>query len=43
MNSIFNEPNPFSATPLDPDKLEGLKYDYVSTKGELDQLEQQNI
>lgn len=34
---------PEGATPLDPDELEGLKYPHVETRGELDQLEQQNI
>ena len=29
-----------SATPLDPDELAGLKFKHVSTRGELDQLEQ---
>jgi Fic-DOC domain mobile mystery protein B len=30
-------------TPLDPDELEGLKYPHIETRGELNQLEQQNI
>jgi Fic-DOC domain mobile mystery protein B len=30
-------------TPLDPDELEGLKHLHVTTRGELDQLEQANI
>lgn len=34
---------PQGATPLDPDELEGLKFPHVDTRGELDQLEQQNI
>ena len=34
---------PDGATPLDPDEMEGLKYKHVSTRGELDQLEQANI
>lgn len=34
---------PFGATPLDPDELEGLLFRHVSTKNELDQLEQANI
>ncbi len=34
---------PDGATPLDPDELEGLKFPHVETRGELDQLEQQNI
>ena len=31
------------ATPLDPDEMEGLKFSHIDTRGELDQLEQQNI
>jgi len=34
---------PGAATPLDPDELDGLKFHHVSTKGELDQLEQAGI
>jgi len=34
---------PEGATPLDPDEMEGLKYPHIETRGELDQLEQQNI
>lgn len=34
---------PEGATPLDPDEIEGLKYPHIETRGELDQLEQQNI
>ena len=34
---------PDGATPLDPDELEGLKFRHVDTRGELNQLEQQNI
>jgi len=30
-------------TPLDPDELEGLKHVHIETRGELNQLEQQNI
>lgn len=30
-------------TPLDPDEREGLKHPHVTTRGELDQLEQVNI
>ena len=29
--------------PLDPDEIEGLKFDHVTTRGELDELEQVNI
>ena len=35
--------DPDGATPLDPDELEGLKFPHIETRGELDQLEQQNI
>lgn len=38
---IFVEPD--GATPLDPDEREGLKYDHITTRGELDELEQANI
>lgn len=31
------------ATPLDPDELEGLKFKHITTRGELDELEQTNI
>ena len=34
---------PKGATPLDPDEIEGLKYPHVTTRGELDHLEQANI
>lgn len=34
---------PPGATPLDPDELEGLKFPHIDTRGELDEVEQQNI
>ena len=34
---------PDGATPLDPDEMEGLKHRHVTTRGELDELEQSNI
>lgn len=34
---------PYGATPLDPDELEGLKFPYIRTRGELNQLEAANI
>lgn len=34
---------PDGATPLDPDELQGLRFDHVATRGELDELEQANI
>ncbi|MEQ8333451.1 mobile mystery protein B [Nisaea sp.] len=37
----FDEPD--GATPLDPDEIQGLKFPHVTTRGELDELEQANI
>jgi len=34
---------PKGATPLDPNELGGLKHKHVTTRGELDELEQANI
>jgi Fic-DOC domain mobile mystery protein B len=34
---------PEGATPLDPDELDGLKFKHITTRGELDELEQVNI
>lgn len=34
---------PEGATPLDPDELEGLVYRHITTRAELDELEQANI
>ena len=34
---------PDGATPLEPDELESLKFAHVTTRGELDELEQANI
>lgn len=34
---------PDGATPIDSDEMEGLKFKHISTRGELDQLEQANI
>lgn len=31
------------ATPLDPEEMEGLKFTHISTRGQLDQMEQINI
>lgn len=39
--TITDEPE--GATPLDPDDLEGLKFRHITTRGELDELEQVNI
>lgn len=38
---IFTEPE--GATPLDPDERQGLKFPHITTRGELDELEQANI
>ena len=37
----FDEPE--GATPLDPDEINGLKFGHITTRGELDELEQANI
>jgi len=34
---------PEGATPLEPDEMEGLRFKHITTRGELDQLEQTNI
>lgn len=34
---------PEGATPLDPDEVEGLRFKHITTRGELDELEQVNI
>src|ERR1700730_17451879 len=34
---------PDGATPLDPNELGGLKFKHITTRAELDQLEQANI
>ena len=41
MNGIGEEPE--GATPLDPDEMDGLRFKHVSTRGELDELEQANV
>ena len=41
MNDVMEYPE--GATPLDPDEMEGLKFTHVTTRGELDHLEQANI
>jgi Fic-DOC domain mobile mystery protein B len=40
---IKNMEHPEGATPLDPNELDGLKHKHVTTRGELDELEQANI
>ncbi len=34
---------PEGATPLDPDEMEGLRFRHITTRGQLDELEQVNI
>lgn len=41
MSKISDEAE--GATPLDPDEMEGLLYSHITTRGELDELEQANI
>ena len=41
MSGIAAEPD--GATPLDPDDMAGLKFRHVTTRGELNELEQANI
>ena len=41
MSNRLDEPD--GATPLDPDEKEGLRFAHITTRGELDQLEQANI
>ncbi|KAA9130488.1 mobile mystery protein B [Marinihelvus fidelis] len=36
-------PEPEGATPLDPDEKEGLRFAHITTRAELDELEQANI
>lgn len=38
---MFEEPE--GATPLDPDEMEGLKFKHISTRADLDEIEQANI
>lgn len=41
MGALTNEPD--GATPLHPDEMEGLRFDHVQTRAELNQLEQVNV
>lgn len=41
MSGVGQEPD--GATPLDPDEREGLRFRHVTTRGELNELEQANI
>lgn len=38
---MFEEPE--GATPLGPDEIQGLRFQHIQTRGELDELEQANI
>lgn len=38
---MFEEPE--GVTPLDPDEIEGLRFQHITTRAELDELEQANI
>lgn len=40
---MTDEEEPYGSTPLDPDEKAGLKFKHVTTKGELNHLEQANI
>lgn len=39
----MNQDNPPGATPIDPDEMDGLKLKHITTRGDLDQVEQANI
>ncbi|HAU67775.1 MAG TPA: mobile mystery protein B, partial [Gammaproteobacteria bacterium] len=41
MTSIIEDPD--GATPLDPDELEGLKFKHITTRGQLNEVEQINV
>lgn len=41
MSGIGEEPE--GATPIDPDELDGLKFKHITTRDELDELEQVNV
>lgn len=43
MGRSLNTNSPKGATPIDPDELQGLKFDHVKTRSQLDQLEHVNI
>lgn len=40
---MFTNEHVFGATPLDPDEKAGLKFPHITTRGQLDELEQANI
>lgn len=39
----MNGDEPYGATPLDPDERDGLRFRHVTTRGQLDELEQANV
>jgi len=41
MSNMSDEPE--GATPLEPDEMEGIRYNHITTRFELDELEQYNI
>ena len=41
MSDLLDKPT--GATSLDPDEIEGVRYKHITTRGELDELEQANI
>ena len=41
MSNTIDEPD--RATPLDPDEREGLKFKHITTRGELNEVEQANV
>ncbi len=43
MKKPFPFEYPPGATPLDPNEIDGLLANFISTQGELNQLEQENI
>ena len=40
---MTDEEEPYGSTPLDPEEKTGLKFKHVTTRGELNHLEQANI
>jgi Fic-DOC domain mobile mystery protein B len=42
MTDLF-EDEPEGATPLEPEEMEGLKFDHITTRGQLNEVEQVNI
>lgn len=39
----MNGDEPYGATPLDPNERDGLRFGHVTTRGQLDELEQANV